>query len=487
MSTEQHSQQQPQQQPQVTSSVVCTTEGRPAWYDKTGAIREPLLITVCGPTSSGKSALASAITALLNMPWVATVRLDSFLRPIPAALLADEARLITTYDLDSPAAYDFDAAVAALQAIKRGQRTVVPHYDARTHTFDARRHAVVCGVDVVLFVGTLALYDARIAALSDIKLFTASDCDTRLSARLRRDVGVLHRSVVDVLRQYELFVKPATETYVLPLQKRADIIVPGGASNRVVVDLIVREAQRILAARGWEPPSDADLDGDEFFSGSGGGGGAPGRLPDTVEQLPQSTVVRAMQTALRARTTSHDDFVFYSDALCSMLVETALSRLPYAPRAVTTPTGAAYAGEACTARICGVSLMRSGASMEAPLRRICKGIRLGKILINSENRARPSLIYVKLPPVDGHKVLLLDPMLTSGATASMALHVLVDHGVAPDDIYFLTHIASVQGIRAVCRQFPRVHIIAGIIDTTNLAKQNYLVAGMGYQPERYYC
>ena len=333
-----------------------------------------------------------------------------------------------------------------------------------------------------------AFFDARIAALSDIKLFTASDCDTRLSARLRRDVGVLHRSVVDVLRQYELFVKPATETYVLPLQKRADIIVPGGASNRVVVDLIVREAQRILAARGWEPPSDADLDGDEFFSGSGGGGGvAPGRLPDTVEQLPQSTVVRAMQTALRARTTSHDDFVFYSDALCSMLVETALSRLPYAPRAVTTPTGAAYAGEACTARICGVSLMRSGASMEAPLRRICKGIRLGKILINSENRARPSLIYVKLPPVDGHKVLLLDPMLTSGATASMALHVLVDHGVAPDDIYFLTHIAAVQGIRAVCRQFPRVHIIAGIIDTTNLAKQNYLVAGMGYQPERYYC
>lgn len=486
MSTSPTTQQPPQ--PQPLSSVVCSTEGRPAWYDKTGAIREPLLITVCGPTSSGKSALASAITALLNMPWVATVRLDSFLRPIPAALLADEARLITTYDLDSPAAYDFDAALAALAAIKRGQRTEVPQYDARTHTFAAGRRAVVCGVDVVLFVGTLALYDARIAALSDIKLFTASDSDTRLSARLRRDVGVLHRAVGDVLRQYELFVKPATETFVLPLQKRADIIVPGGASNRVVVDLVVREAQRILAARGWEPPTDADIDGLDFdIDGFGGDGTQPPRLPATVVALPQSTVVRAMQTALRARTTSHDDFVFYSDALCSMLVETALSRLPYAPRTVTTPTGAAYAGEAYTARICGVSLMRSGASMEAPLRRICKGIRLGKILINSENRARPSLIYAKLPPVDGHKVLLLDPMLTSGATASMALHVLADHGVPQNDIYFLTHIASVQGLRAVCRQFPRVHIIAGIIDTTNLAKQNYLVAGMGYQPERYYC
>lgn len=482
MTTQQQQQQQQKQQP--TSSVVCSSEGRPAWYDATGAAREPLLITVCGPTSSGKSALASAITGLLNMPWVATVRLDSFLRPIPAALLADEARLITTYDLDSPAAYDFDAAVAALQAIKRGARTEVPQYDARTHTFDARRRAVVCGADVVLFVGTLALYDARVAALSDIKLFTASDSDTRLSARLRRDVGVLHRSVVDVLRQYELFVKPATETYVLPLQKRADIIVPGGASNRVVVDLVVREAQRILAARGWEPPTDG---GAGSADGSGLDVDALMRGGDTVVQLPATPVVRAMQTALRARTTSHDDFVFYSDALCSMLVEAALGRLPHAPRAVTTPTGAAYAGEAFAARVCGVSLMRSGASMEAPLRRICKGIRLGKILINSENRARPSLIYVKLPPVDGHKVLLLDPMLTSGATASMALHVLVDHGVAQDDIYFLTHIASAQGLRAVVRQFPRVHIIAGIIDPTDLAKQNYLVAGMGYQPERYYC
>ena len=86
MTTQQQQQQQQKQQP--TSSVVCSSEGRPAGYDATGAAREPLLITVCGPTSSGKSALASAITGLLNMPWVATVRLDSFLRPIPAALLA---------------------------------------------------------------------------------------------------------------------------------------------------------------------------------------------------------------------------------------------------------------------------------------------------------------------------------------------------------------------------------------------------------------
>ena len=47
-----------------------------------------------------------------------------------------------------------------------------------------------------------------------------------------------------------------------------------------------------------------------------------------------------------------------------------------------TPTGRQYVGVDFAKKLCGVSIIRSGESMENALRACCKGIKIGKILVH---------------------------------------------------------------------------------------------------------
>ena len=47
-----------------------------------------------------------------------------------------------------------------------------------------------------------------------------------------------------------------------------------------------------------------------------------------------------------------------------------------------TPTGHQYVGVDFAKKLCGVSIIRSGESMENALRACCKGIKIGKILVH---------------------------------------------------------------------------------------------------------
>ena len=74
-----------------------------------------------------------------------------------------------------------------------------------------------------------------------------------------------------------------------------------------------------------------------------------------------------------------------------------------------------------------------------------KDIKIGKMLIQSENKA-PRLHYCSLHNIlsPNNPVLLLDATLATGSTVKMAVRVLLDHGVKEEDIYFLTIVSSPQ-------------------------------------------
>ena len=52
---------------------------------------------------------------------------------------------------------------------------------------------------IIVFEGILALYDARIRKLMDIKIFVLTDDDVRLARRLLRDCSERGRTVPGVL------------------------------------------------------------------------------------------------------------------------------------------------------------------------------------------------------------------------------------------------------------------------------------------------
>lgn len=133
---------------------------------------------------------------------------------------------------------------------------------------------------------------------------------------------------------------------------------------------------------------------------------------------------------------------------------------------MTTPVGRPYAGLSFEGKICGVSIMRAGESMEQGLRECCRSVRIGKILIQrDEESAQPKLFYDKLPEdIASRWVLLLDPMFATGGSAIMAVEVLKSRGVPEERILFLNLIASPEGVSNFASKFPKLRVVTAFID-----------------------
>ncbi|KAF7189225.1 Uracil phosphoribosyltransferase [Pseudocercospora fuligena] len=204
--------------------------------------------------------------------------------------------------------------------------------------------------------------------------------------------------------------------------------------------------------------------------------------------LPQTPQLIALLTMLRDINTGRADFIFHSNRVSRLLVEEALNHLPVLPHTVTTPVqGRTYAGVKFEGKICGVSIMRAGESMEQALRECCRSVRIGKILIQrDEETSKPRLFYDKLPEdIKDRWVLLLDPMLATGGSALMAVDVLLSKGVPEERILFLNLIASPEGVQNFAEKFPRLRVVTAFVDQ-GLNEKNYIVPGLGDFGDRFY-
>lgn len=167
-------------------------------------------------------------------------------------------------------------------------------------------------------------------------------------------------------------------------------------------------------------------------------------------------------TIIRCKDTPRADFIFYADRIIRLLVEEGLNHLPVIDKIVQTPTGTDYQGIDFEGRICGVSIMRAGESMEQGLRDCCRSVRIGKILIQrDEETHKPKLFYAKLPKdIESRYVLLLDPMLATGGSAMQAVQVLLENNVQEDRIIFLNLIASPEGMELLSSDTQRSNLYA---------------------------
>ncbi|XP_028627284.1 uracil phosphoribosyltransferase homolog isoform X1 [Grammomys surdaster] len=193
-----------------------------------------------------------------------------------------------------------------------------------------------------------------------------------------------------------------------------------------------------------------------------------------LKLLPMNDQIRELQTIIRDKTASRGDFMFSADRLSfrgwgrkkgsfeiRLVVEEGLNQLPYKECMVTTPTGHKYEGVKFEKGNCGVSIMRSGEAMEQGLRDCCRSIRIGKILIQSdEETQRAKVYYAKFPPdIHRRKVLLMYPILSTGNTVIEAVKVLIEHGVQPSVIILLSLFSTPHGAKSIIQEFPEITIL----------------------------
>ncbi|NWI86994.1 UCKL1 protein, partial [Pomatostomus ruficeps] len=334
----------------------------------------------------------------------------------------------------------------------------------------------VYGANVIVFEGILAFANKELLKLLDMKVFVDTDSDIRLVRRLQRDIMERGRDVAGVIKQYNKFVKPAFEQYIEPTVQVADIVVPRGGENFVALDLIVQHVHSQLEKR--EITVRAAL--------ASAHQGQP--LPKTLSVLESTPQVRGMHTIIRNKDTTRDEFIFYSKRLMRLLIEHALSFLPLKSVTVETPQGTMYEGKRFhRQRITGVSILRAGETMEQALTAVCKDIRLGKILIQTNlDTGEPELHYLRLPKeISEDYVILMDSTVSTGAAAMMAVRVLLDHDVQEDRIFLLSLLMAEMGVHSVAYAFPRVRIITTAVDK-RVNEEFHIIPGIGNFGDRYF-
>ncbi|PIA58347.1 hypothetical protein AQUCO_00500342v1 [Aquilegia coerulea] len=318
--------------------------------------KQPFVIGVAGGAASGKTTVCDMIIEQLHDQRVVLVNQDSFYHN----LCEEEIKQVHDYNFDHPDAFDTEQLLHCMEKLMYGQAVDIPKYDFRSYKYNTSPTRRVNPSDVILLEGILVFHDPRVREMMNMKIFVDTDADVRLARRIRRDTVEKGRDIGQILDQYSKFVKPAFDDFILPTKKYADIIIPRGGDNHVAVDLIVQHIRTKLGQH--------DLC----------------KIYPNLYVIQSTFQIRGMHTLVRDAQTTKHDFVFYADRLIRLVVEHGLGHLPFTEKQVITPTDSVYTGVDFCKRLCGVSVIRSGESMENALRACCKGIKIGKILIHRE-------------------------------------------------------------------------------------------------------
>ncbi|KAH8680229.1 uracil phosphoribosyltransferase [Ilyonectria robusta] len=207
-----------------------------------------------------------------------------------------------------------------------------------------------------------------------------------------------------------------------------------------------------------------------------------------VTVLPQDNHLLALMTILRDSKTDCIKFADVVERVSTLVMAAALNLLPVEASDVTTPTGATFQGALATKEVCGVSILRAGASMENALRRTYTGpLSYGKILIQrDESTCLPAHLYSKFPKnVTRKAVFILEPMLATGGSACMAIDIIKAAGVPEEQIYFINLVASRKGLDTLGSRFPEVRIVTAAVDE-ELTASNHITPGLGDFGDRFY-
>ncbi|KAG7884267.1 hypothetical protein KL938_002139 [Ogataea parapolymorpha] len=413
----------------------------------------PYIIGVAGFSGSGKTTVAQKIIEQINEPWTVLLSMDNFYKPLTPE--QRELAYRNEYDFDTPEAYDLEAFYNCIISLKEGKKTQVPVYSFALHN-RTDENISIYGANVIIVEGIYSLYDPKVLALMDTKIYVDTDLDICYSRRLLRDIVERKRDIEGIIEQWEKFVKPSSVASVKPTMYNADIVIPHGSDNTKAIDMIIKHIRKQLQKKSEEHLAHLARLGRMV---------APINY-NNIKVLPKTNQLLGMKSIILNRETSNDDFIFYFDRIASTLISEALELVHYspAPNDIITPSGYRITDGVVQAQeVVAVNIIKSGDCFMRSLRKIIPEAIVGKVLIQSDSQTgEPQLHTERLPQFSpGCKVLLFDAQVISGAAATMAVKVILDHGVEESEIVLVVYLASETGLRRILNAFPNVKVVVG--------------------------
>lgn len=193
-------------------------------------------------------------------------------------------------------------------------------------------------------------------------------------------------------------------------------------------------------------------------------------------------VIQSKLTELRDRRTPPERFRTLLEEISCLMAHDATYDWPTTDRPVETPLEN-IAGRALARPVTLVPILRAGLGMSSGILKLLPEASVGHIgLYRNEKTLDPFCYYQKLPPnIADTEVLLLDPMLATGGSASAAISSLRRAGVI--GLRFICLLAAPEGIRRIQAEHPDVPIYCAAIDR-QLDHRGYILPGLGDAGDR---
>jgi len=188
-------------------------------------------------------------------------------------------------------------------------------------------------------------------------------------------------------------------------------------------------------------------------------------------------------TYIRSRETGSKEFRELVEEVAMLMTYEVTRDFPLEEVIVQTPVAEAKCNVIAGRKVAFVPILRAGLGMVGGMLRLIPAAKVGHIgLYRDPDTLEPVEYYCKLPPdLTERDLIVIDPMLATGGSASAGIKFLKDRGVK--NIKLMCLIAAPEGIRRVQNDHPDVNIyVAGVDEKLN--DHGYIVPGLGDAGDR---
>ena len=186
---------------------------------------------------------------------------------------------------------------------------------------------------------------------------------------------------------------------------------------------------------------------------------------------------------LRDKNTGVKEFREVVGEIAALMCYEATRDLPLEDVTIETPIATGTFKRLTGKKLAIVPILRAGLGMVDTIIDLIPSAKVGHIgLYRDPETHNPVEYYCKMPPdISEREVLVVDPMLATGGSASAAITFLKGYGCK--NIKLMNIIGCPEGIKAVTEEHPDVEMYVAAVDE-KLNENKYIVPGLGDAGDR---
>ena len=189
-------------------------------------------------------------------------------------------------------------------------------------------------------------------------------------------------------------------------------------------------------------------------------------------------------TIMRIKETGTKDFRQLLEEI-SMLMTYEITRdFPLKDVEIETPMGKCTGKQlAASRKVCVVPILRAGLGLQSGVVNMIPTAKVGHIgLYRDPETLKPVEYYCKMPSdIAERTMLVVDPMLATGGSASAAITMLKEKGAK--NLILMCLVAAPEGVQVINEDHPDVPVYVAAVDD-HLNDHGYIVPGLGDAGDR---